>query len=177
MKERKYIKNLFARYFIALFFMITGLKIIYFIISPITFYLSYLTLFFYSPSLISNTAFIIDNYRLNFIPACTAASAYLLLILLTLTTDLTIKKIIKVIVTGFIAILIGNIIRIDILIMALIEKSSTLFDTLHLFFWQVLSTIYVVLVWIGLTKLFKIAEIPLYSDLKKVFKIYKESKK
>ena len=74
-------------------------------------------------------------------------------------------------------ILIANIIRIDILIIALVKYSSNLFNTLHLFFWKVLSTIYVVILWIFLTKLFKIKEVPIYSDFKEVYEFYKNSKR
>ncbi len=172
----KYLHRLFLRLAIAIFFMMLGLKIIYFFISPITFYLSYLSLFYYSPAMASTASFIIENHKLNFIPACTAASAYLLLILLTTTVDIDLKKALKVLGLGFFLILTANIIRIDILIIALIESGSGLFETLHLFFWQILSTLYVVALWIFLTKKFKIKDIPVYSDFKRVLEIYKKSK-
>ena len=169
----KPIKKLFFRYLLALIIMIIGLKIIYFFMSPITFYLSYYSIFYLSPILISSNSFSINNITLNFIPACTAASAYLLLILLILTVDIKPKKAFKLILMGFLLILIANIIRIDVLIIALVKYSSNLFNTLHLFFWKMLSTIYVVILWIILTKLFKIKEIPIYSDFKEVLKLYK----
>ena len=173
----KYYKRLIFRYFLALIIMIFGLEIIHSLVSPVTFKLSYLSLFYLSPILTSSTSFLIENYNLNFIPACTAASAYLLLILLTLTTDIKLKKTLKVLLIGSLLILIANIIRIDILIIALIKFNSNLFDTLHLFFWRILSTLYVVILWVLLTKWFKIKEIPIYSDLKKVLKLQKDSKR
>mgnify|MGYP001593920977 CR=1 FL=1 len=173
----EYFKRAILRYVIALFLMILGLPIIYYLISPITFYLSYLSLFYYNPNLISETAFIIANHQLNFIPACTAASAYLLLIFLTISVDIPIKKALKIILFGSSIILIANIIRIDILIITLLEFGSKAFDTIHLFFWQILSTIFVVFLWIYITKKFKIKDIPIYSDFKRIIKIYKKSKK
>ncbi len=173
----KYIPSLITRYLLALFLMIFGLNIIYFIISPLTFKLSYYSLFYYSPILSSENSFIIENNKLNFIPACTAASAYLLLALLVLTTELKLKKSIKTFLLGSLLILIANIIRIDILIITLIEYGSKAFETVHLFFWKILSTIYVVLLWIFLTKYFKIKEIPIYTDFKNILNIYKKSKK
>ena len=172
-----YLQRLFLRLATALFIIIFGLKIIYFIFSPLTFYSSYLTLLPYSPSLISQTSFLIQEYKLNFIPACTAGSAYLLLILLTIFTDIKPKKTLKVIALGSLIIFIANIIRIDILIYTLITYGSELFNTLHLIIWDFVSTIFVVGLWIFLTYYFKIEEIPVYSDFKKILAIYKKSKK
>ncbi len=164
-----YYKRLIIRYFLAIILMVFGLNIIYLLISNLTFKLSYYSLFYYNPKLISDISFLIGNNKLNFIPACTAASAYLLLILLILSIDLNLKKTIKVFLTGSLLILVANIIRIDILIISLVEFGSGAFETLHLFFWKILSTIYVVLLWIFLTKIFKIKEIPVYSDLRKIY--------
>ena len=172
----KYLQRLAIRLTISVILMVLGLKLIYLILSPLTFYLSYFSLFFYSPELISSTKFIIKNYGLIFIPACTAGSAYLLLILLTTTTDLTLKKSLKVIGFGSLIIFVANLIRIDLLIVALVEKGSKLFDTLHLFFWDIISTLFVVGLWIFIIKWFKIKEIPVYSDFKKIIRIYKKSK-
>ena len=165
------------RYVCALFVMVFGLKIIYFLISPLTFKLSYWSLWYYHPTLISNASFIIQNNKLNFISACTAASAYLLLVLLTLTTKMELKKSVKVFLLGILLIFIANIIRIDVLIITLIEFGSKAFETIHLLFWKILSSIYVVLVWIFLTKIFKIEKIPIYSDSKEIYKLYKRSQK
>ena len=168
-------KRLLIRYACALIFMIIGLKVIYSIISPLTFKLSYWSLIYYNPVIISQTSFLIEQHKLNFIPACTAASAYLLLILLALTTDLPLKKILKTIGFGSLLILIANIVRIDILIITLIESGSQAFETIHLIFWKILSSVYVVLVWIFLTKKLKINNIPIYSDFKEIYTLYKKS--
>ncbi|MEK6922849.1 MAG: pacearchaeosortase [Nanoarchaeota archaeon] len=170
----KYGKRLILRYSIAVIFAIVGIKIIYFIFSPLTFYSSYYSIYYLSPKLIGSTSFIINNIKLNFISACTAASAYLLLVLLTLTTDIKLKKALRVIFAGSLLILIANLIRIDILIIALVKYGSNLFNTLHLFFWKVLSTVFVVILWIFLTKVFKIKEIPIYSDFKKIYSVYRK---
>lgn len=163
------------RLILALFFVILGLKLVDLVISPITFYLSYLSLFYLSPVLMDSTSFVIQDVTLRFISACTAGPAYLLLLLLVLFVDLKWKKIIKVFLIGVLLILVANLIRIDILIISLIKYDSTLFNTLHLFFWKVLSTVYVFLLWILLTWWFKIKEIPIYSDIKRFHWHHKES--
>ncbi|MFH1592762.1 MAG: pacearchaeosortase [Candidatus Woesearchaeota archaeon] len=173
----RYRNRLLFRYIAAIAIMAIGTPIIYFLLSPLTFYLSYFSIFYFSPTLIDSTSFLISNIKLNFINACTAASAYLLLILLTLTIDLKPKKTIKILLTGSLIILIANIIRIDILIIALVKYGSNLFNTVHLIFWKVLSTVFVVILWIFLTKLFKIKEIPIYSDFKKVYGFHRASRK
>ena len=165
-----------VRYSLALVLMVFGLKIVYFFISSLTFKLSYWSLWYYHPKLISDASFIIQNNKLNFIPACTAASAYLLLALLTLTTKIEFKKAGKIFLLGSLLILVANIIRIDMLIITLIEFGSKAFETIHLVFWKILSSIYVVLVWIFLTKWFKIQNIPMYSDAKEITDLYKKSR-
>lgn len=172
----RYRYRLALRLSIALLATAFGIKLIYPIISPITFYFSYYSVSFLSPKLINSTSFAIENITLIFIPACAAASAYILLIILIATVDIKLKKMLNVLIAGSLLILIANIIRIDILIIALVKYSSNLFNTLHLFFWKILSTIYVVLLWIFLTKKFKIKDIPVYTDFKKVLEIYKRSK-
>lgn len=163
------------RYILLLSLAIFGLKIIYPLISPITFKTSFYSLFYYSPLLLDSTSFSIENFKLNFVPACTAASAYLLLTLLTLGVDLKPKKAIKILLLGSLLIFTANIVRIDILVITLVEFGSRAFDTIHLFFWKILSSIYVVLVWIFLTKYFKIKEIPIYSDFKRILRLYRKS--
>lgn len=170
-----YEKRLITRIFLALIFAIFGFKIIYTIFSPLTFYLSYLSLIFYNP-IIKGNLLIINGFTLKFIPACTAASAYLLLTLLTvLTKGINLKKSILMWTTGSLSILIANLIRIDILIIALIKYGFPLFETLHLFFWKLVSIVYVALVWIFLTYKFNIKTIPIYSDIKYLIKQIKKT--
>lgn len=110
--------------------------------------------------------------KLEFIPACVAASAYVLFgLLILLTKDIRLKQGIKIFSLGAFILFIVNILRIFILAISLIEFDIRLFETLHLFFWQVFSTIFVVLTWIYLTRKFNIKTIPIYSDSKHLRKI------
>ncbi|MBI2499608.1 pacearchaeosortase [Candidatus Woesearchaeota archaeon] len=174
---KSYLQYLFTRLFVALFFVILGIRIIESIFGPITFYLSYYTLQYYNPILISSTEFIINEIKLKFIPACIASGAYLLLIILTLMTEMEFRKALKTIAQGFLIILIANLIRIDLLVILLVNNYSDLFNTLHLLIWKTLSTLFVVLLWIILTKINKIENIPIYSDYKKILGIIKEAKR
>lgn len=156
--------------------LIFGYKLLYFFLSPATFYASYYSLFFLDPLFLDQASFAINGVKLIFIPACVAASAYLLLLLLTFLTDIDFSKAVKMFLLGVIFIFAGNLLRIDFLIFILLKYGSQLFRTLHLFVWDVVSTLYVVLVWIILTKIFKVKEIPIYSDFNKFYEHHKEAR-
>lgn len=166
----KYQYNLLIRLGLAL---LAGIffNIFYVIFYPVTFNLTIHSLkYFYTLAVTDNTI-VIGSHILKFIPACTAASAYfLLLLLILLTKDIPLKKSIYMFLLGSLLILAANIIRIDILIYILIKYGSNLFNTLHLFIWKILSSLFVVLIWILLTKKFKIKTIPIYSDYKFLIK-------
>jgi len=163
-----YKKSLIIRLILALIIALIGNKLFYFVLFKPTFYFSYILLLKYNP-VILNTSFLINGYNLNFVPACLALSAYsLLAVLILLTKDISIKKSIKIFITGSLVIFTVNIIRIFILALILIELDIKLFNNLHLFLWQILSTLFVVILWVYLTKLYKVKTIPVYSDFKEL---------
>lgn len=141
------------------------------ILSPFTVYPSHFIIdLFYNANLINGSIFI-ENYVINFIPACIAVLAYaLLFFLIVLTKDINFKKGLKLFGLGSLLILIMNIIRIDILLFILVEFGDNMFDKVHLLFWNFISGAYVALVWIFLVKKFKIRTIPIFSDLKELHK-------
>lgn len=131
----------------------------------------------YNP-IVTGTKIVIGEYSLNFVPACTATLAYLLLAVLVLTTrDMTLIKGLKVYFVGGTVIFIANIIRVAGLAVLLIEKGYNTFNKVHLFIWDGLSSVFVVLVWIFLVYYFSIKEIPIYSDIKKLIRHLKLSRK
>jgi len=52
----------------------------------------------------------------------------------------------------------------------LVLMGSRLFETVHLFFWKILSGVVVVIIWIYLTRKYKITSIPVYDDIKYLIK-------
>ena len=58
-----------------------------------------------------------------------------------------------------------NVLRIDLLLIILIEGGSDSFDKVHLLFWNFVSGVYVAFVWIFLVKKFKVSEIPIWNDI------------
>lgn len=166
----KYGIKLIIRIIIAIIIALSS-KLYYFILAPITLYATYAITKLFTPITLQSNKFFIDGLTLEFVPACVAVAAYILLsLLILLTKDIGCKKLIKLFLLGFFLIFIANIIRIELMIYVLTNFGSNLFKTLDLFFWKVLSTIYIVFVWIFLTRLFKINTIPIYSDIKYLLK-------
>lgn len=168
--EYKYI--LLLRLFLAIIISIFS-NIFYFIFSPLTVYGTYLLLKIlnYTP-ILEPDSIITYGYTLNFVPACTAASAYYLLtLLIILTKDIKLKTAILMWLLGSFLILAMNLLRISILIIILITMSKDFFSTLHLFFWKIISSIYVFIVWVALIIIFKIKTIPILSDIKYLLNI------
>lgn len=168
----RYEKKLVIRLVLAISLALSY-PLLYKILIPSTLYPSFYLLkaLGYEASL-SGINILTNSHSLTFIPACAAASAYILLgILILLTKDIKRKTGIKMFLIGSIIILIANIIRIESLMLILINGGKNYFETLHLFIWKVLSSIFVAFVWIFLIKRYKIKSIPLISDYKSLRKL------
>lgn len=162
--------KIIIRTLLILILLIFGSKLIWLTIGYVTKHLAKLSMFYYNVALKENL-FIIGKSTFEFIPACNANLAYLLLaLLILLTKNINFKKGIKLFVIGSLLILIANVLRMNILVIAEIEFGSEAYETLHMFFWKVLSTIYVAFVWIFLVYKYRIKEIPIYSYLKDIYK-------
>jgi len=165
----KYIHKLIIR---ALLILIIPLNILLYIIKPVTIYPIYYIFYLlnYNPKL-SFDALIINSYNLIFASACIAISAYHLLALLILfTKDIKLKDGIKYFLFGSFLILFVNILRIIVLILVGINYGEKWFELIHLTFWYGVSGVYVALVWILMIYLFKIKNIPIYTDIKYLYK-------
>ncbi len=178
MKKRKRNKNYFKgflniilRYLILILIALPGLVIFYFIFTPLTVYpVHFLLGLFFDAALLSKIHILVNNIPIEIIPACIAGSAYYLLLVLNLSTPkIKLKKRIYAILFSFAVFLILNILRIFILSLFAIS-GSPYFDVTHTVFWYGFSTIIVVGIWFVEVKIFKIKEIPFYSDIKFLFK-------
>ncbi len=162
----KYPQKLITRLIIAILLLIIPINIFYLLLLKPTLYLSALPFLKLLP-VITKDSIIINNTILFFNQACIATSAYYLLaILILLTKNINLKKSVILFISGSILIFIANIIRIDILIYFFLENQINLFQTLHFLFWKIVSSIYVVIIWIFLTKKLKIKTIPIISDIR-----------
>ena len=158
--------DIIIRYFILILVALPNLFLFYAIFTPITIYSVYFLFeIFFDVTLFGNIIFI-KFFRIELIEACIAGAAYYLLFILNLATPgIKTGKRIKLILFSFLTFLIINILRIFFLGLMFLAGSS-LFDITHQIFWYLGSTLFVVLIWFAEVKLFKIKQIPFYSDLK-----------
>ena len=170
MKLPKQLTDILIRYTILIITAIPNLWLFYFIFTPLTAYPVYLlSNIFFDASLIANTINI-NGFFINLIPACIAGSAYYLLLILNLSIPkIKFQKRIKMIFISFAFLLILNILRIFLLSLIFISGNS-LFDITHKLLWYLGTTIFVVGIWFAEVKIFKIKEIPIYSDIKFLYK-------
>ena len=170
-KNTKQFIDIFIRYLILILVALPGLWIFYFVFTPLTIYPVYFFFGLFSEvSLIGNILIINKGLAVEFIRACIAGSAYYLLLILNLSTPkINLIKRIKIVVLVFALFLFVNLLRILILIFLFVE-GFPYFDAAHEFFWYFMSTLFVVGIWFAEVKIFKIKEIPFYSDLKFLYK-------
>jgi exosortase/archaeosortase family protein len=149
---------------------IFALPLFYILLRPITTYLSYglIRIFYYAQ--LSGNFISLHGYSIEIIDACVAGIAYFLLLALNLSTRLigTWKRVWLFLFTS-VVFLIVNVIRIFLMTLLLVNQSSW-FDTAHLVLWYALSIVFVFLIWVLSIKVFRIKEIPVYSDVKAIFR-------
>ncbi len=168
---QNYTKRLIIRMLLLLFIIFFSKDILFPILEFLTIKLSYILLLPLNPQIVNYTTFTIRSHLIEIVPACIALSAYILLYILILSTkDIQREKLFKLFIIGTSSLLIINIIRIDLLIYMLTLMGSRLFETVHLFFWKILSGVVVVFIWIYLIRKYKIKNIPIYSDVKYLLK-------
>lgn len=174
-KQSKKILGLFARYFAIVLIGAGNLYIIYKLLTPLTIHvLNVILSIFANPTLIDNIIHL-NGMLIEIVPACVAGAAfYLLLILILSTADIKPRIRIKAILTALAMFFTLNILRILILI-PIINKPY--FETIHWIFWHIISTIFVVAVWLSVIKIHKIKSIPIYSDFKYIKSLINPVKK
>jgi exosortase/archaeosortase family protein len=169
------LRSIFIRYLILVLAALPGLGIFYFIFSPLTVYpVFWLLSLFFEPSFCTScgaiNTILIDNFRIEIIGSCIAGSAYYFLLILNLATpNIKIKPRLKMLLGGFLVFLVMNILRIFFMSLMYMD-SSALFDFAHKFIWYIGTTIFILGIWFVQVKMFKIKDIPFYSDVKLLYK-------
>jgi len=173
-KQSKKILGLFARYFSILLIGSGNLYVIYKILTPLTVHILNSILSIFTDTILSENIIYLGEIVIEIIPACVAGSAfYLLLLLLFSTGDIKPEVRTKAVITSFAALFTLNILRILILIPM---ASTSYFGIIHWIFWHLISTIFVVSIWIGIVKIYEIKTIPIYSDVKYIKSLIKIKK-
>ena len=170
-REPAKIFSIVLRYFLLL---IAGLNIwvFYVLFAPLTIYPAFFLLNIFYDASFSGANLILGSFYIQLADACIAGSAYYLLLALNLATPMPIKKRMFSLLFTFLSFLIINILRISFFSVLFINSFS-LFNILHLIFWYFISAVFVFAIWFVNVKLFKIQDIPVYSDFKLLFKIIK----
>jgi len=160
------------RYVLAVL-VVFSLPTMYFIFKPVTLGLSvfFLSIFFKEVSFSLNFIHV-GSFSFELISACIAGSAYLLLLLLNLLTPgiKFYKRIFLFLVSAGIF-LVLNVIRLIVSISIFISRNE-LFNETHLVFWYA-SVFFVVIIWFLCVLIFKIREVPVYSDIIQLVKTMK----
>ncbi|MCK4647636.1 pacearchaeosortase [Candidatus Pacearchaeota archaeon] len=162
---RKFL-DIAVRYLILILIGIPNLWLFYLIFTPLTIYPVFFLLGLFFNATLTNNFIILENFLpIEIVGACVAGSAYYLLLILNLAIPMNINKRLKMLLFSFLSLLIINILRIFLLSLLFISGTS-LFDITHELFWYVGSIVFVIGIWFTGIKIFKIKEIPFYSDLK-----------
>ena len=152
-----------ALFLIGLLFYLT--PFIYSVLFKLTIIPSFFLINLFSEASLNDQIISLNGLNIEIIPACVALSAYFLLLIFNLTTKMSIKKRVISLIFIFLSLLIFNVLRISLMTF-LFLKGFVYFSFIHLLFWYVLSTVFVVGIWFLSVKLFKIKSIPVYTDIK-----------
>ena len=170
--DKKSVYSILFRYGILIILGIPNLFLFYAIFTPLT--IKPIFAFF---SAIDSASYIVEGtnnviffkgYYATIISACVAGAAYYLLLILNLTTPMNIKKRLGSIMFLLGMFLILNLLRIFIFGI-LLTKGYQYFDITHAVTWYFGSTGLVILIWFSNVLLFRIRDIPIYSDIKQIY--------
>jgi len=170
MKEKKAF-YLLLRYFSLIILALNNFYIISFIVTPLTIYASYfsLNLVYSEIHFIPPRTFFFADLKIELVEACIAVAAYYFLIILNLTTPMKIKKRIFLFAFTILSFFVLNVVRIFVFSI-LLEKNFHYFDLAHWLIWHFGSTLLLLVLWFAGVRIFKIKEIPVYSDFKEIKK-------
>jgi len=172
-KLKKQLTDIFVRYLILILIALPNLYIFYLIFKPLTLYPVYFLLSLFFECSLSGHTISVGCLPIEIIDACVAGAAYYLLLILNLSTaNIKLSKRIKMILLSFASFLVLNIIRIIYLSLLFISNSPW-FDFVHKTFWYLLSIAFVIGIWFAEVKIFKIKEIPFYTDVLFIKKLIK----
>lgn len=177
--SKEIIFSMFMRYFLILISSLGNLTLFYFIFTPLTTYTSYFILNLIYGATLSGPLIALKTlpYSVLIIDACVAGSAYFLLVILNLSIPTkSFLKTLKMLGFAFGVFFIINIIRIVSLTLIYINVPR-IFKLLHQLTWYIGSVVLIIGIWYLEIKLFKIKDIPAYTDIKTILSYIKRPKK
>jgi len=162
--------SIIVRYTLLLLFVLTN--IFSFFIPQATIKASFYVFNLFSEATLTDSTITLQGYSFEIVPACIALSAYYLLLILNLSTQMPFRKRIYSILSSLSLLFLINIFRI-LLFSFLFIASESLFYKAHFITWFFISSFIVFLIWIFNVKIFRIKEIPVYSDIKFLVRMIK----
>ncbi len=174
-KFDKKIYSIFNRYILILILGLSDLVLFYFLFTKPTVLFSNFLLNLISSTVLIDNSILFKETLIQLIPACIAGSAYYLLVILALSVpNIQVKRRLSLIGFLFVSLFLFNALRIFFL--TLINKID-LFNTVHLLTWYFVTTVFVIILWFIAVKVFKIKEVPIYSDIRYLLSLTKKSKR
>lgn len=168
-------KNIYLllRYLLILIFGIF-IEIFYTVFTPLTKKLLIFILNIFTQAYLVSDTIITPFLQIKLVPACIGGSAYFLLLFLILSIPnlKTIKRT-NIILISFASFFFLNILRILILLLFPLNY----IESFHFFFWYVVSTVFVIAIWLIIIRVYKIKQIPVYDDFNFLLKQAKKSKR
>jgi exosortase/archaeosortase family protein len=162
--------SILCRYFLLIILSLGGLWIFYSVFTPLTIYPVYFLFNYFFGATLTGTTVYVGNVPIELIKACIAGSAYYLLLIFNLSTpNIKINQRLRMLVFAFLIFLVVNILRIFVLGI-LYMAGSPFFDIAHQLSWYAGSVILVTAVWFFQVKIYRLKEIPFYSDIKFLYK-------
>jgi exosortase/archaeosortase family protein len=159
------------RYIFLVLLALPNFLIFYLVFTSFTIYGSYFLLKIFFPIALSgNLISLDDSFFITIIPACVAGAVYYLLLVLHMSIpNMKPSRRIGLISLAFGSFLIINILRI-LMLGALYFNEAPSFYFVHKFMWYFGSIVVAPGIWFLEVYLFKIKEIPFYSDLRFLYK-------
>jgi exosortase/archaeosortase family protein len=174
-KENLFLIDIVLRYLLIFLLGLGNLYLFYFIFTPITINLLYFILNIFTEATLINNSLLVKSVSFEIVSACVGGFAYYLLFILIFSTrEIKLLKRIKILLILYGLLFFFNIARI--LFMVYIY-GFVYFDTIHWFFWYFISTFFVFMLWVIAVSLFKIKNIPIYSDLTSILSSFRIKKK
>jgi len=169
--------NVLLRYGLIIFSVFL-IPLFYILLKPLTVNsLYFITHFFYNVAVNESvlTFFISGtSFNIEIIDACVAGSAFFLLLILNLSTKgIGLVKRIYLFFFDALLLFLVNLVRLMVIIPLYLQESA-FFPIAHQIFWYGLSILFVIIIWLFGAWVFRIREIPVYSD---VFWIIRKNKK
>ena len=166
------IPDILVRYILIIIFAWGPFAILYYLLTiPTIEVLTFVLKYFYEIVRVGNLVYV-DGFIVEVALRCVSATAYFLLLFLVLSTaQLTVTKRLKALIIGFSTLFILNIGRMFFLIFILSNFGKYIFSIAH-FMLEYFFSIYLVIgIWLGIVWVLKIKTIPIYSDVKALYRM------